>query len=463
MRIFFAAVFVLVVLLAVLPVRDVVVPSRWPAPLVDAIVRLDTAPLRRTTLHGAQGLVFSLGTSSLVAAPTTPAPPSTPVPTPTPSTGVARTAPGPNATRVRHAPALAAADAVTFTAVCVAVAAYRLTATMAADAGFVVAALLACVAAARLRRLGAAWGGRFAAAWPTLLAAAGPLPVATPAATPAALPAPAVATADLPAVAATAPLAAPVVSAVPAAPHVPAAPAAVRRERSGQKPPVPVPVAVAAAPAAPAAAGAFGRPVTDVWRRVLRPSTDASWLYNDAQLGIVIRRIVAPADPARGARIHLVGPTIVYGTAAHSGLPCWAPLVARTGPPMGIADRKPAVAMVWGASSDVAATRHYLATERVADFEARHAALKAAVEGARTNRRRQARSLRWQVAAARARAALHLARARDERKARKAAEDKAAKTSADCEARVATAEEAKRKLETRLAELQRRRWPLFPC
>jgi len=256
------------------------------------------------------------------------------------------------------------------------------------------------------------------------------------------------------------------VSAVPAAPHVPAAPAAVRRERSGQKPPVPVPVAVAAAPAAPAApaaAGAFGRPVTDVWRRVLRPSTDASWLYNDAQLGIVIRRIVAPADPARGARIHLVGPTIVYGTAAHSGLPCWAPLVARTGPPMGIADRKPAVAMVWGASSDVAATRHYLATERVADFEARHAALKAAVEGARTNRRRQARSLRWQVAAARARAALHLARARDERKARKAAEDKAAKTSADCEARVATAEEAKRKLETRLAELQRRRWPLFPC
>ena len=112
MRIFFAAVFVLVVLLAVLPVRDVVVPSRWPAPLVDAIMRLDTAPQMRTTLYGAQGLVFSLGTSSLVAAPTTPAPPSTtPVPTPTPSTGVARTAPGPNATRVRHAPALAAADA----------------------------------------------------------------------------------------------------------------------------------------------------------------------------------------------------------------------------------------------------------------------------------------------------------------------------------------------------------------
>ena len=266
------------------------------------------------------------------------------------------------------------------------------------------------------------------------------------------LPAPtaAVAGARFPAAAATAPPAAPVVAAVPAARLVPVAPV-----------PVPVAVAALAAPAAPLP-GRFG-PVTDVWRRILRPSTDASWLYNDAQLGIVIRRIVAPADPARGARIHLVGPTIVYGTAAHSGLPCWAPLVARTGPPMGIADRKPAVAMVWGASSDVAATRHYLATERVADFEARHAALKAAVEGARTNRRRQARSLRWQVAAARARAALHLARARDERKARKAAEDKAAKTSADCEARVATAEEAKRKLETRLAELQRRRWPLFPC
>jgi len=47
MRVFCAAFFVLV-LLAVVAVGNVV-PSRWPAPLVDAIVRLDTAPLLHST------------------------------------------------------------------------------------------------------------------------------------------------------------------------------------------------------------------------------------------------------------------------------------------------------------------------------------------------------------------------------------------------------------------------------
>ena len=311
------------VLLAVMAVGNVVVPSRWPAPLVEAILRIDNAPLLITTIYGPQGLVWCRETFSLVVPPTTPAPPSTPVPTPTPPTGVARMARGPNAARVRHAP-LAAPPRLHLHLAGPGSARAVLAGTWRAlphrsrrDAAEAATAVFVAVAAAAWW-LRAAWGGGVRAAWPTLFAAPGALPAATlavtpaatpaaaPAATPAALPAPAVATADLPAVAATAPLAAPVVSAVPAAPHVPAAPAAVRRERSGQKPPVPVPVAVAAAPAAPAAPGAFGRPVTDVWRRVLRPSTDASWLYNDAQLGIVIRRIVAPADPARAARIHLI-------------------------------------------------------------------------------------------------------------------------------------------------------------
>jgi len=332
------------VLLAVMAVGNVVVPSRWPAPLVEAILRIDNAPLLITTIYGPQGLVWCRETFSLVVPPTTPAPPSTPVPTPTPPTGVARTARGPNAARVRHA-ALAPPPRLHLHLAGPGSARAVLAGTLRAlplrsrrDAAVAATAVFVAVAAAAWW-LRAAWGGGgVRAAWPTLFAAPRALPAATlaatpaatpaaaPAAPPAALPAPAVAIADLPAVAATAPLAAPAVSAVPAAPHVPVAPAAVRRERSGENPPVPVP-GVAAAPAAPAALaapGAFGRPVTDVWRRILRPSTDDSWLYTDEQLDAVIRRIVAQANPARAACIHLVGPTtakvIAAGTATRENL-----------------------------------------------------------------------------------------------------------------------------------------------
>jgi len=320
--------FVYVVLLAVIAVGNAV-PSRWPTPLVDAIVRIETAPLLMTTIYGAQGVAFSF-TSSLVAAATAPAP-STPVPTPTPSLGVARTARRRNAASLGHAPPrdlaalprlqlqlpgpgsalavlvrarpalplLSGCVAVAAAATLVAVAAYLLTGTVTADAALDGVGVAA-----------SSFGSPFEAAWPTL---PGVLP-----ATPAALPAPAVAIAGLPAVAAMAPPAAPVVAAVPAAPRVPVAPAAVRGERSGPKPPAPV----AVAKAAPAAPGAFG--TTDAWRRILRTSTDESWLYTDEQLDAVIRRIVAQADPARAERIHLVGPgtakVVAAGTATRECL-----------------------------------------------------------------------------------------------------------------------------------------------